>query len=90
MVIALKHKLDGDLIEKSSGENLEDCVEGVGQTKAFFRDGDQGIGGHRGPDLDFDGIGRGSKETLDAQMLLDPFEEQLNLPALMVDSCNNG
>ena len=37
------------------------------------------------PDLNFDGIGRGAVEGLDAEMLLDPFEEQLHLPACLVE-----
>jgi len=37
------------------------------------------------PDLDFDGIGRRPEEGLDPQVLLDPLEEQLDLPAQLED-----
>src|ERR1044072_6661311 len=46
-------------------------------------DGDQHIGGHGNPDLSLDGILRCPEEALDAQMLFDPFEEQLDLPAAL-------
>jgi hypothetical protein len=58
------------------------------EAKPFFEDGDQGVGGHGSPDLSFDGIGRGSKEPLYPQMLLDPLEEQFNLPSLMINRCH--
>jgi hypothetical protein len=52
------------------------------QSKTLFGDGNQSISRHRGPDLSFDGVGRGSKETPDAQVLLDPFEKQFDLPSV--------
>ena len=45
-----------------------------------------GTDGH--PDLCFYGIYRVAKEMLDGQVLLEPFEEQLDLPAVFVD-CGN-
>ncbi len=36
------------------------------------------------PDLRSHSVLRGAVETLDSQMLLDPFEEQLHLPAALV------
>jgi hypothetical protein len=48
-------------------------------------DGDEDINGHRNPNLDLYCILTGTVERLDAQMLLDPFEEQLDLPATLVD-----
>ena len=68
---------------------MENCVEGVLQTETFLHDRDQGVGSHGGPYLSFDGIGRGSKEALDAQMLFDPFEKQFNLPTLMINRRDN-
>ena len=85
VVIALKHKRDGGFLEKCGGENLENCVGGMFEVETFFGDGDQGICGHGRPDLDFDGVRRGAKESLDTQVLLDPFEEQFDLPTLMID-----
>jgi|JI6StandDraft_1071083.scaffolds.fasta_scaffold41527_2 hypothetical protein len=44
--------------------------------QAFLRNGDQQVGGNSNPDLRLDGVLAGAKERLDAQVLLDPFEEQ--------------
>ena len=44
------------------------------------QDGDQGR-----PDLDLEGIGAGPHEGLDLQVLLQGLEEQLDLPAILVD-----
>lgn len=60
----------------------------IGQIQAFFGDGDQHVCADRDPDLRLDGILAGAQKRLDAQMLLDPLEEQLDLPALSVKVCN--
>ena len=52
--------------------------------QAFLCNGDQHIGAHRNPDLRLHGVLAGAQKRLDAQMLLDPFEEQLHLPALTI------
>jgi len=46
----------------------------------FFDDGHKDIHGDGNPDLGFHGILRGPIKSLDAEMLLDPFEEQLDFP----------
>lgn len=69
---------------------MENCVKRLLQGQLLFDDCDQHVSGDRGPDLDFDRIGRRSEETLDAQVLSDPLEEQLDLPSLLVDGGNNG
>src|SRR5262249_53659154 len=56
------------------------------QAELFFHDGDEDVGSDRGPDLDFDGVGRSSEEAFDPQVLFDPFEKQFDLPSLFVDS----
>ena len=52
--------------------------------KLLSDNGDQHIGGHRAPDLRLHCVLAGAQKTLDAQMLLDPFEEQLDLPTVLV------
>jgi hypothetical protein len=47
----------------------------------FAHDGNQNINRNGDPDLCLQGVLAGSLEGLDAQTLLDPFEEQLHLPA---------
>ena len=54
------------------------------QVQTLFHDGDQYIGAHRDPDLRLDGVLAGAQKRLDAQMLLDPLEEQLDLPSLSI------
>ncbi len=48
-------------------------------------DGHEDVDGDGDPDLGFDGILGGTVEALDPQVLLDPFEEQLDLPAALVE-----
>jgi hypothetical protein len=60
----------------------------VWQMQAFLSNGDQHVGADCNPDLRFDRVLVGAIKRLDAQVLLDPFEEQLDLPALAVLVCN--
>ena len=50
----------------------------------FLDDGDQDIHRDGDPYLGLDRILGGSKERLDPQVLLDPFEKQFDLPAGLV------
>ena len=50
--------------------------------EALFDDGNEDVDRHGDPDLRFDGVFGGAEERLDAQVLLDPFEEQFHLPAV--------
>lgn len=52
--------------------------------KLLFDDGDQHVGGYGTPDLRLHRVLARPQKALDAQMLLDPFEEQLHLPATLV------
>ena len=52
--------------------------------QTFFQDGDEQINGDGAPDLGAHGVGAGAIEGFDAQMLFDPLEEQLNLPAALI------
>ena len=54
------------------------------QFEALLDDSHQHIYGHGDPDLRLHGVHRGAVESLDAQMLLDPLEEQFDLPARLV------
>ena len=56
--------------------------------QTFLGNGDQNVGGYGDPDLRLDSVLAGAKEHLDAQMLLDPFEEQLHLPTLAIQAGN--
>ena len=52
--------------------------------QTFFDDSDEDVSADRDPYLRLDGILAGSQKSLDTQMLLDPFEEQFDLPALLI------
>jgi hypothetical protein len=54
------------------------------QMQTFFGDDDHHVGAHRNPYLCLYGVLPGAQEGLDTQMLLDPSEEQFDLPALAV------
>lgn len=56
--------------------------------KLLFNNSDQHVSGNGAPDLRFHRVLAVPNETLDAQMLLDPFEEQLDLPAALVKHGN--
>lgn len=54
----------------------------------LFDNGDQHVSGDSAPDLRLHCVLAVADETLDAKMLIDPFEEQLDLPAALVQGCN--
>jgi hypothetical protein len=54
------------------------------QMQSFLGNGDQDVGGYGNPDLRLHRVLAGAQKAFDAQMLLDPFEEQLHLPAALV------
>src|SRR5438477_329454 len=56
--------------------------------EAFLDDRDEDINGHRDPDLSSHGVLGGAEETLEPKVLLDPLEEQLDLPTALVQSAD--
>ena len=50
----------------------------------FFQNGDEQINGDGAPNLSAHGVGAGAIKGFDAQMLLDPFEEQFDPPAATI------
>ena len=56
--------------------------------KLLRDDGDEHVGGDGTPDLSLDRVLAGSQESLDAKVLLDPLEEQFDLPAALVQGRN--
>ena len=80
-----KYLKEGRFFEDGDTENLEDCVEPGLEIEAFFDDGDENVHRDGDPDLGFDSVLGSAEEALDAQVLLDPFEEQFDLPAAFVE-----
>src|SRR5438270_4301382 len=60
------------------------------EVEALLDDGDEDVDGDRDPDLSLHRILRGAIKPLDAKVLLDPLEEQLNLPARLVERADGG
>lgn len=54
--------------------------------KFFLNNGNEHVGGHGAPDLRLDCVLAVAQKLLDTKVLLDPFEEQLDLPAAFVQS----
>ena len=69
---------------------MQQSVERGRQFELFLDDGNQQVDRDGDPDLGFDGVLAGSEEDLDAQVLLDPFEEQFHLPLALIESANGG
>jgi len=53
--------------------------------KSFLENGNQHVNGNGDPDLRLDGVLGRAVEGLDPQVLLDPFEEEFDLPTALVD-----
>jgi len=64
---------------------MQNCVQTAGQIELLLGDGDEQVQADGSPDLGLDRVRRGAEKRLDAQMLLDLFEEQFHLPALAVE-----
>src|SRR5215510_2189467 len=54
----------------------------------FLDNGNEQIDRHSAPDLSFDRVLRSTKEDFDSQMLLNPFEDQFDLPAATIKFCD--
>ena len=54
------------------------------QIQGLLDDGDQDIDRDGDPDLGFDSILGGAIESLDSEVLLDPFEKQFHLPSAAI------
>lgn len=62
--------------------------DGEGDTAEELDVGQQQIIDHGDPDLSHDGISGSAEKGFDLQVLLDPFEEDLDLPTLAIDFGN--
>ena len=61
--------------------DLENSVEAVRQARLLFQNSHQHVGRDSDPDLGLHRVLGRAVESLDTQVLLDPFEEELDLPA---------
>ena len=72
------------LLEKHDAEDLQDFAKTLLKPEFFLDKGHQHIHADGNPNLGLDGIDAGAEKGFDAQILLDPFEEQFDLPATFV------
>ena len=63
---------------------MEQCVERGFELEALLDNGDEDVDRDGDPDLGFHRVFGCPEELLDPQMLLDPLEEQLDLPSALV------
>ena len=57
--------------------------------KTFFYDGNKNINRNSDPNLRNDGVFGDSEESLDSQVLFEPAEEELDLPAGLIEFCHS-
>ena len=71
--------------KKRHAENLQDFVQAAVEFEFLLDDGHQDVDADGDPNLRLHGVLGGAIEGFDAQVLLDPFEEKLHLPATFVE-----
>jgi hypothetical protein len=77
-------------MKKAEVQESENLAHGPAGAAEEFEIGDHQVGDEGDPDLTEDGIGGIAEEALDLEVLLDPFEEQLDLPSTAVDLGDGG
>ena len=78
--------VDEQLLAQQGDEIGQAPAEAGAQLQVF----EQQQGDQRGPYLDLQGVGAGADEGFDAQILLERLEEELDLPAALVDLRDGG
>ena len=63
-------------------------MDSILQSETLFEDSNQKVDTDGYPYLSLHAVERGTKESFDAQILFDPFEEQLDQPSFVVDLGN--
>ena len=76
--------INGLFLEKGEAENLKDFGETAIDVELLFDDRHEQVDADGNPDLRLHSILACSVESLDAQVLLDPLEEDLNVPSTLV------
>jgi hypothetical protein len=77
------------LLKYGCAEDLQDFTEFAFNPEFLLDDCDEYVDTDRNPDLGLHGILRCAVESLDVQVLFDPFEEELDLPAASVKLSDN-
>ena len=80
-----KKRMQRKFLECGNRDDLQNLMKTAGQGIFALGDRDEQVGAQRRPDLDANSIGRGAEKSAQAQVLLDPTEEQLDRPAAAVN-----
>ena len=83
-----KYLCNRDFLEKYDAENLQDFAQTQFDFEFFLDDCDKNVNADGNPDLSLYGVGTGSEERLDSQVLFDPFEKNFYPPAVLVELSN--
>src|SRR5665213_1342654 len=73
------------LLKRMNAQKLEGSVQAARQIEFLVEDGHHEVNGHRNPDLGLHRIGAGTEVVFDSEVSLDPFEEEFDLPAALVE-----
>lgn len=79
-----KQLIQIDFLERGHAQNLQKCIKRDRKRQVFFDDRSEDINRDRNPYLCLHRVFRGPIECLDPEVLLDPAEKQLDLPAELV------
>ena len=77
-----------DFLERGQAEDLQNFVHWPFAAELFTADGEQHVDADGDPDLGLHGILGGAEEAFDTEVLLDPFEEKFDLPAVAIELGN--
>ncbi|MEY4911195.1 MAG: hypothetical protein RL761_858, partial [Pseudomonadota bacterium] len=92
--IALKgigdHLLERDLLKHIDLDEVHEVAKRDLLLDRFVRQKRYQVGTNGNPNLGFHSIQSVAKEVLDREILLEPFEEQFDLPALLINGSNGG
>jgi hypothetical protein len=85
MMCGARKYLDNSFfLEYGDAQDLKNCIEAPVQIYPLSDNGYQDVHRDGNPHLRFHGVFRGPEERIDPDMPLDPTEEELDLPALLV------
>src|ERR1022692_4012500 len=73
------------LFKHVDAQNLQNAVEAPLGLQLLFYDGHQNVNTDGNPNLGFHRVVSGAIKVFDAQVLLDPFEKQLDLPSVLIE-----
>ena len=73
------------LLKSVDAQNLQNAVETFFGLQLLFQNRHQHVNTDGNPNLGFHRVIAGAIKVFDAQVLLDPFEEQLHLPTALVE-----